>query len=999
MTDISSSTKEAWKDITAHKKAVEALQKSERIYRSLFYYANDAIFLITMQGVHLMGNQQAADMLGYERDELIGLSVKDVVVPQEYSDAKKKLSTLLSGERLPVYERTFRRKNGEVFPVEIKASLVKDSAGNPLFIQSIVRDITHRKQAEIRIHHLTRLYATLSQVNQTIVRVKDQTELFRSISKVAVDHGKFGLAWIGLLEREMGNVTPVAVHGLANDKLPFQTINLKETPFKNGLMGAAFNSGGVAYSRDIQADPNMEHWYEMATGGGFHSAAAVPFRLNGEIVGILNLYATDVEFFENEEQHNLLKEMALDISFALDNIEREKQRKQANEALRESEERYRKTLDSMLEGCQIIGFDWRYLYVNDAVALHGRQTKAELIGKTMMDVYPGIENTEMFAVLQRCMVERVPSHMENEFKYPDGSSGWFELSVQPVQEGIFILSVDITERKQAEKELHRVNRALKVLSSGNQAVIRAKDEDELLDNICRVIVEIGKYLFAWIGWAEQDEAISVRPVAHAGKEQGYLETIDATYSNGESDRCPAVSAIRKGKPVIIRNVQSGSESAPWRTEAALRGFQSVIGLPLMDNSHTIGVLMIYAGEVNVFDQYEVQLLVELANDLAYGIHTLRTRAKHISAEVQVHRQLESLAALRAIDLAITSSFDLRVIFDVLLDKVTNQLHVDAACVLLLNQHTQILEFAAGRGFRTDTLQKTSLRLGEGYAGQAALERRVIRVQHLQKRDTDLLRTEPFALEGFVTYFAVPLVAKGHMEGVLEVYHRSHLEPDQEWLHFLEALAGQAAIALDNAGLFDDLQRSNAILMLAYDTTIEGWSRALDLRDRETEGHSQRVTEMTIRLGQIIGLSEEELVHVRRGALLHDIGKMGIPDSILHKPGPLTDEEWVIMKLHPLNSYKLLSPIAYLLPALDIPYCHHEKWDGSGYPRGLKGDEIPLAARIFAIADVWDALTSDRPYRPAWSEEKALEYIRSNSGSHFDPKVVEVFLELIGEKEG
>ncbi|MBE0409954.1 MAG: GAF domain-containing protein [Anaerolineales bacterium] len=418
----------------------------------------------------------------------------------------------------------------------------------------------------------------------------------------------------------------------------------------------------------------------------------------------------------------------------------------------------------------------------------------------------------------------------------------------------------------------------------------------------------------------------------------------------------------------------------------------------MENSHIFGALIIYAGEVNAFDREEVELLVELANDLAYGIHTLRTRAKHISAEVKIHRQLESLAALRAIDLAITSSLDLRVIFDVLLDKVTNQLHVDAACVLLLNQHTQILEFAAGRGFRTDTLQKTSLRLGEGYAGQAALERRVIRVQHLQKRDTDLLRTEPFALEGFVTYFSVPLVAKGHVEGVLEVYHRSHLEPDQEWLDFLEALASQAAIALDNAGLFDNLQRSNAILKLAYDATIEGWSRALDLRDRETEGHSQRVTEMSVKLGKNIGMSEEELVHLRRGALLHDIGKMGIPDSILHKPRSLSEEEWEIVKLHPENAYKLLSPIAYLRPALDIPYCHHEKWDGSGYPRGLKGEQIPLAARIFAVVDVWDALRSNRPYRPAWSEEKALEYIRSNSGSHFDPQVVELFFREVIEEE-
>jgi len=202
-----------------------------------------------------------------------------------------------------------------------------------------------------------------------------------------------------------------------------------------------------------------------------------------------------------------------------------------------------------------------------------------------------------------------------------------------------------------------------------------------------------------------------------------------------------------------------------------------------------------------------------------------------------------------------------------------------------------------------------------------------------------------------------------------------------------------AIAVDNANLFEGLQRANTDLIMAYDATIEGWSRALDLRDRETEGHSQRVTEMTLNIARALGMSEEKLVHVRRGALLHDIGKMGVPDAILLKPGKLSDEEWVVMRMHPQFAFDMLAPIAYLRPALDIPYGHHEKWDGSGYPAGLKGEQIPLPARIFAVVDVYDALTSDRPYRKAWAKEKALEHIRSEAGTHFDPRVVEAFLRL------
>ena len=233
-----------------------------------------------------------------------------------------------------------------------------------------------------------------------------------------------------------------------------------------------------------------------------------------------------------------------------------------------------------------------------------------------------------------------------------------------------------------------------------------------------------------------------------------------------------------------------------------------------------------------------------------------------------------------------------------------------------------------------------------------------------------------------------------VKGILEIFHRSRLNPDNEWANYLETLAEHSAIALELGQLFDSFQRVNKELFMAYDETIEGWSRALDLRDKETEGHTRRVTQLTVKLGRAFGLSEMELVQVRWGALLHDIGKMGVPDEILLKPGKLTDEEWVIMRKHPTFAYELLLPIAYLKPALDIPYCYHEKWDGTGYPRGLQAEQIPLAARIFAVVDVWDALISDRPYRKAWSHKKAMSYISEQIGAHFDPEVVNVFLKHV-----
>lgn len=365
------------------------------------------------------------------------------------------------------------------------------------------------------------------------------------------------------------------------------------------------------------------------------------------------------------------------------------------------------------------------------------------------------------------------------------------------------------------------------------------------------------------------------------------------------------------------------------------------------------------------------------------------------AEQETKRQLERLNALHSIDIAISGSVDLRTNLGILLDHVLSVMEVDAADILLAHPQSPSLDFLAGRGFRTRRLELAYVSLGGNMAGRAALQQKTMRHYGKFNPETDERLASLSASEGFVSYIGVPLFAKGQLKGVLEIHHRSRLETDNRWEDFLVTLAGQAAIAIDISQLFTSLQRSNVELAMAYDATIEGWSHALDLRDKETEGHTQRVTSLTVELAHTIGISGAEIVQIRRGALLHDIGKMGVPDHILLKPGKLTDEEWEKMRLHPVFAYELLSPINFLRGALDIPYCHHEKWDGTGYPRGLKGEEIPLSARIFAVVDVWDALTNDRPYRQAWSKEKALAYIREQSGAHFDPKVVEMFLLVMG----
>lgn len=247
----------------------------------------------------------------------------------------------------------------------------------------------------------------------------------------------------------------------------------------------------------------------------------------------------------------------------------------------------------------------------------------------------------------------------------------------------------------------------------------------------------------------------------------------------------------------------------------------------------------------------------------------------------------------------------------------------------------------------------------------------------------------------------PLKIKDQLIGVIYVDNRAKTGLFQHSdLDLIKAFADQAAVAIDNATLFDNLQRANRELQVkkdelenAYQETLEGWVHALDLKDKETEGHTRRVTALTERLARSMGVEGDALTHIRRGALLHDIGKMGIPDSILTGKGELTPEEREVMRQHPIYARDMLWPIKFLQSAVDIPYCHHEKWDGTGYPRGLKGMEIPFAARIFMIVDVWDALVSDRSYRKALPPDEVRAHIKADSGKHFDPNIVKAFLDL------
>src|SRR5215207_2189207 len=355
-----------------------------------------------------------------------------------------------------------------------------------------------------------------------------------------------------------------------------------------------------------------------------------------------------------------------------------------------------------------------------------------------------------------------------------------------------------------------------------------------------------------------------------------------------------------------------------------------------------------------------------------------SKKKSLAVPTDLHRMLQKMERLMEINITLNSTLELAQVLDLIIAKAVEMLECEAGSILLCNKEENCLMFSASTSADSKTLAQIHIPLTDSLAGTIFSKNIPLVVNNV---DQDIRHNSSVAAQiHFQTHslLGVPMRIQNRVIGVLEALNKKQGTFTEEDVKILTAIASQAAVAIENAQLVEALQES-------YETTLEGWAAALDLRDKETQGHSQRVTLLAVQLAQEVGMSKEDVAYLRQGALLHDIGKMGVPDRILHKNGPLTEEEKAIMREHPVNAYKMLYPITHLRPALDIPFCHHEKWDGSGYPRGLSGEAIPIAARIFGVVDVYDALTSDRPYRAAWSKEEVKKYLREQSGKLFDPK--------------
>jgi len=443
-------------------------------------------------------------------------------------------------------------------------------------------------------------------------------------------------------------------------------------------------------------------------------------------------------------------------------------------------------------------------------------------------------------------------------------------------------------------------------------------------------------------------------------------------------------------PERFRNIHEGLVAGYGRTNVSQRSYGML--------DHLFGLRS--NGEEFPMEAYISQSVVRGKKYYTVILQDVTDRKR---AESALRNRATELESLVAVSTSLRASSTVAEMIPIVIREATRVAHAANGSIFLLEQSSGDLVsrgwYSAENDSFTQLDEENAVRhtIYEGVTGYVARTGQIYSTDHMQEDPLPVfLSGEAERLAGITSGLSLPLRAHDSIVGVLHVALREKRLFTETEIRLLTAIAEMAGNALQRASLLEKTLQQAKDLSDAYDNTLAGWARALELRDELTEGHTRRVTALTVKLSQAMGIPSDDLVQIQRGAILHDIGKMGIPDEILLKRGPLSFEEAAVMRRHPQFAFEMLYPIAFLRPALDIPYCHHEKWDGSGYPRGLKGDEIPLAARIFAVADVWDAITSDRPYRGAWPRNKALEYMRSESGKYFDPRVLEVFFSIEGK---
>jgi PAS domain S-box-containing protein len=918
---------------------------------SLFENYKTIMLLIHPQtGEILAANQSAVKFYGYSRKQLLSMKIQQINTLSEEETGRLRNLALEKG--IDSILLSHRLANGEIRSVEVHSAPVQYGDENVLFL--IIHDVTHQQLDEQELIKKEKLFHTLFEQAINAILLVDRDGNILEVNNSACRTFRY----------EVSEFLHLGIRDLVSH-LPAQE-NFEFTKMVKNC------------------NKHCEHLFIRKDSTNFFGR-----------VDIIQLSNSNYQFFIR------------DIT----------EQKNTQESLRRSSILFSTIFEQSPIPISLADLETeKYLEVNPAFLSMTGYKREEVVGHEYKELNYWVNSKQRRHVISLLRhnkkVRNLPIEIQtkqNEIKNNLISSEMISLDNHPY---FLTMGIEVTRRVQENLELRHKTEDLELINEMNAAINRG----EKLKNIIQKLAVAMKTAFLEIEASIFMLAPDEKNLESAGTTftvspeiRKYYPQIEILLTENPLFPISGSKIIKKviesKQPVLLDNqidvndwiqestqsIIAHSDEAKLNLNETIRGIYQKLGIgfvfliPLVSEKKVIGSMNIIS--VQKFNKEDIERIVKISNQVTAAII-------HKKTEEDMLVQLKRIKVLNEINRAINSNLNLNLILDLLVKRLRSQLNVDATAILLKKPFSSQFEIVADDGIEAQIMENFTVNYGHGLAGNVAVERKILVIDDLRKTDTRYDLNENLIKEGFISFIGVPLISKGNIKGVIDIFNRQPIHIDSSWMEYLEILGEQAAIAIENAQSFEEIQASNQELIAAYNATIAGWSRALDLRDKETEGHSQRVTKLTLQLAEAVGLPQEQMIQIRRGTLLHDIGKIGVPDSILHKPGPLNEEEWKVMRSHPQVAYDLLSDIDYLRGAISIPYCHHEKWDGSGYPRGLKGEEIPIEARIFSVADAWDALTNDRPYRSAWSKEKVIEYLQNQAGIAYDPQIVKIFLKQI-----
>ena len=1015
-------------DITEVKKADRALRESERRWRELLENIKLIAVILDVHGEVTFCNGYFSEITGWAREQVIGQSWFDRFLPFEVSTSFKNvfLEATFSGIIPARYEHPLVTKRGEQRMISWNNTLLRNHQGEVVGIASIGEDITERKWAE-------KVQAAIYKISQAANAAESLPELYRLIHSILSELMPVDNFFIALSD----NQTELISFPYFMDQ--YDPPPAPKRPGR-GLTEYVFRTG-----KALLASPAV--FKEMVARGEVESIGApsldwlgVPLKVENRIIGVMvtQTYTEGIRFGRREEQ--ILSFVSSQVAMAID-------RKRSEEELRTNQQRYQTLVEASTDGIFLETLDGRIIDCNPSGCKMYGYTKEELLHLTVADLIPEEQRSTLEQVIK---IELTNGGMltESVGLRKNGATFPIEVSTRLTyladQRLVVAFIRDITERKLAEETILESETKFRTLAEtaavgifihqGKEFVyvnpgwmaITGYSEEELMAMPFWKLSPPDDQA----GWREMATAHSrgegpssryeSRIITKSGEERwvdigvgviefsgtkatvGTASDITERKQTEERLRLQSTALESAANAIVILNREGRiswvNQAFMWLTgyterevlDATLEFFDSgrqdaqfykQLWDVVLDGRVWHGELVNRRKDGS---QYTEEMTLTPVLDDAGRLISFVAIKQDITYRKQRERELETIAKVSA---ALRTATTRNQIIPLILDQLMDLLGGDGATIGMIDPVTRETVIEMGMG-NWRILAGKRLPFGSGISGYVISIAKPY-INNDARHDPYLAFQDLFPPVQSIA--SVPLIVEGSPIGALVIGTQRTF--DEEDLRLMVAIGDIGASAIHRADLYERTREQALELSQAYDATIEGWAHALELRDKETQGHTLRVTELTQRLAEAMGIQSEEMVHIRRGVLLHDIGKMGIPDQILLKPGKLTDEEWVTMRRHPQYAFDMLSSIPYLRTALDIPYCHHEKWDGSGYPRGLKGEEIPLSARIFAVVDVWDALTTDRPYRAAWKEKDAVAYIEQQSGIHFDPQVAGLFLDL------